>query len=516
MAATIILISASLVSCSKGFKGKSLENTFSLGDQCPTTKSLSSEQRVPSLFETKGKKLQINENNNGESSAFASEKSINPMILAGKQLVVVVDEKCVQIARNARSIMSREGITSVLKISNETPVSEKSFLVRTDRDMRFSELEDTIESDECIKGVNENVIHRTLMTPNDPRFSQQEHLTNIRASEAWDTFYNSDSGVKETLVIAIIDTGVDLGHPDLEDNLWVNSKEISGNGIDDDKNGYVDDVHGYNFGSETGDPTPEQWPSPDQGGEAHGTHVAGLAAAKTDNNVGVSGVNGMKAQIMALNVFGAVAGASTEHIDNAIRYAADNGASIINLSLGGPGSSSSTDAAIKYALSKGAVLTIASGNSNEDAAGYTPARYGKTNAGAITIGAVDAASNTKCSFSNYNAAYVELAAPGCKGNQVGSGVLSTLNGGGYGRLQGTSMASPITAGAASLAYSLIWARTGKRPTPATVEEVMKSGARVQSAVSDSFMDGKVLDLTLLAAKITTLYSTGQGPILNCN
>lgn len=513
-AAMTIVLSGLVVGCGKkDFTGKALNSYLAVpGDssQCtassPTSKTENVSQEAPSLFETKGKKIQISENNFGDSSPFASDKVSDPVLPQGKRLVVLANEKCIQSSRESGD---DSDLSAALEVNDRAPAAEKSFALTLEQDTLLSDLEYLAETDPCIKGVGENVVHYTMAAPNDPQYVQQEHFTNMKASQGWDVFYDASSGIKQDVVIAIIDSGVDQDHPDLVNNRWVNPGEIAGNGIDDDNNGKIDDVYGYNFASDIADPNPQAWPGSDAGGETHGTHVAGLAAALANNSIGVAGVNGLHSKIMALNVFGAVAGADTPNIDNAIRYAADKGAHVINMSLGGTGSSPTTDSAIRYAISKGVVVIIAAGNSNADTSGFSPAKYGKSIEGAMAIGAIDSVSSAKCGFSNFSTTYVEMAASGCKSGT--QGVLSTLNNARYGRLQGTSMASPVTAGVASLAYGLIWSRTGTKPTPAVVEEVMKAGARVESALTGSFMGGKVVDLALLSTEINRRYPAGAIP-----
>ena len=200
-------------------------------------------------------------------------------------------------------------------------------------------------------------IYKTSYVPSDPSFSKQWSLTKINATQAWDVAKGDTS-----IIIGIVDTGIDWDHPDLAANIWTNKKEIPGNGIDDDNNGYVDDVRGWDFGGSTG--TPDNNPMEDK--PDHGTHVAGIASAVTDNGVGVASIGG-NSKLMAVKT------STNSNRDSngnpyisygyeGIVYAVDNGAKIINCSWGGDGYSMDGETVIKYALAKGALVVAAAGN----------------------------------------------------------------------------------------------------------------------------------------------------------
>ncbi len=199
------------------------------------------------------------------------------------------------------------------------------------------------------------------------------------------------------VAIAIIDTGLDRNHKDLSKNTWINTKEIAGNKIDDDGNGYVDDVNGYDFINGDADPMDDH---------GHGTHVSGSAAGVV-NRGGVFGVNS-SAKVLGLKVLSAAGNGSSYDVYRAVYYAANNGIKVINLSLGGAGNPSNDPIcnAIDYAKSKGTITVVAAGNSNVNVSNQVPA--GCTNA--ITVSAVGS-NLAKASFSNYGSK-VDVAAPG--------------------------------------------------------------------------------------------------------
>ena len=252
----------------------------------------------------------------------------------------------------------------------------------------------------------------------------------IDAFAAWDLSTGQD------VVVAVIDTGVDVRHDDLIPNLWTNPGEIAGNGIDDDGNGYIDDVNGYDFVNRDADPDDN---------DAHGTHVAGSVAARGDDGYGVPGV-AFEAKIMSLKFMDRGWGGTASAAAEAINYAVNNGAHIINASWGGPGSSYAIRNAIAYARSRGVLFVTAAGNEglNNDSYASYPANYDLDNI--VSVAASDRRDGL-ASFSNYGSSHVDLAAPGVD-------IVSTLPGDTWGYMDGTSMASPYVAGAAALLKSV--------------------------------------------------------------
>jgi subtilisin family serine protease len=259
----------------------------------------------------------------------------------------------------------------------------------------------------------------------DPRADEQWSLQGdgpMGAASAWRQTTGGD------VTVAIVDSGIDLSHPDLVPNLWTNPGEIAGNGVDDDGNGYVDDVHGYDFVG--GDGTPQ-----DENG--HGTHVAGIVAARGGNGIGVAGV-AWRARLMAVRVLDAGARGTTTTVAEGIRYAVANGARIINLSLAGPAPSGDLENAIADARAHGVLVVVAAGNDGRDLAGAPsyPAAYPEDNVLGV---AATAPGGGLADISDFGAG-ADLAAPG-------EDILSTALGGGYEWRTGTSMAAPAVTGA---------------------------------------------------------------------
>lgn len=285
----------------------------------------------------------------------------------------------------------------------------------------------------------------------------------IDAPEAW----NISTG--EGFVVAVIDSGVDYTHPDLAANMWTNPGEVPNNGIDDDGNGYVDDVHGYDFANNDGDPMDDN---------GHGTHVAGTIAAIGNNRQGIVGV-APDAQIMALKFLSADGSGSTFDAIQAVEYAVRMGADITNNSWGGGTFSRALNEAIASAGAAGQLFVAAAGNSgvNIDTSPSFPASYPLD---AVISVAASTSRDQLALFSNYGQAAVDLAAPG-------SGIYSTLPGGRYGALSGTSMAAPHVAGAAAL----IWAADPSLTAPEVKQRILDTVDPLPSLATTTLTGGRL-------------------------
>ena len=307
------------------------------------------------------------------------------------------------------------------------------------------QLPDGITTDEVIDYLNSlseieylepNYLYKPQMLPNDPYFNQLWYLKNtgqevnglaglagadISASAAWDI----ETGCHD-IVIAVIDSGVAFDHPDLRNNVWTNISEIPGNNVDDDHNGYVDDLHGWDFVNDDNNPSDY---SRDVYCNGHGTHVAGIIAAEGNNNIGVCGVM-WHAQVMPLQIFDIYNQSSfiasviqSINIISAIEYAVENGARIINCSFGGASYSQSQYDILKYANQHGVLVVCAAGNddSNTDTDPQYPSCYDLPNI--ISVAATDQSGNL-ASYSNYGLKSVDVAAPG--GSGVRGNIYSTV------------------------------------------------------------------------------------------
>jgi thermitase len=256
----------------------------------------------------------------------------------------------------------------------------------------------------AVRYVEPNLRRTASRVPNDPVLNQQWGLRNVQAQEAWDITTGG------SIVIAVVDTGVDGGHPDLAGKVVPGYNAFADNGNAGDDNG-------------------------------HGTAVAGLIAANTDNGVGIAGLC-WGCRIMPIKSLNRNGGGSDATVAAGIRWAADNGARVINLSLGGSGESQTLGEAVNYALARGIVVVAASGNERQE--GNEP-NYPAAYPDVIAVGATGN-SDVITGFSN-TGDYVDISAPGV-------GLWSTLPGGGYGPPNGTSFSSPYVAAAAGLVLTL--------------------------------------------------------------
>jgi hypothetical protein len=255
-------------------------------------------------------------------------------------------------------------------------------------------------------------IYKAALSPSDSYYGNQWYLQKIKAQISWDERRESPD-----IVIAIIDSGVQTNHPDLKDNIWVNQREIPGNRKDDDGNGFIDDVNGWDFVNNSTDPNPKFTPGFTEDGVFHGTIVAGVAAASGNNAAGVAGVT-WRAQIMPLKALDDQGTGNTFRIIQAIDYAVNNGADIINLSFVGYGYSQSLAEAIERAYRAGVIVVAAAGNEESGGYGHSldklpmyPACHDGDKNMVIGVASTDAL-DQKTNFSSYGSRCVDIAAPG--------------------------------------------------------------------------------------------------------
>jgi len=317
------------------------------------------------------------------------------------------------------------------------PIVSGLALARLESGQTLDQAIQTLVRNPAVKYVEPNYIVSTQAIPNDPRFSSLWGLHNtgqtggvsgadMDVPQAWDLQTGNN------VVIAVIDTGVDYNHPDLVGNIWTNTDEIPNNGRDDDGNGYIDDVRGWDFSGNDNNPMDDN---------NHGTHVSGTIAARGNNGTGITGVN-WSAQIMPLKFMNASGQGTTASAIEAIQYAVANGARISNNSWGGPGFSRALYDAIALANAAGHVFVAAAGNSsrNNDVSPDYPASFDLPNI--IAVAATDE-NDRLAGFSNFGARSVDVAAPGVN-------ILSSVRFSNYRSFSGTSMAAPHVAGVAGL------------------------------------------------------------------
>ncbi|MFQ5881017.1 MAG: S8 family peptidase [Candidatus Methylomirabilales bacterium] len=352
--------------------------------------------------------------------------------------------------------------------------------------------------------VEEDPVFGAALTPNDPHFAatgswgqayaDQWALQRIgfKALEDQTSAWHLTTGTERPVVVAVIDTGIDLTHPDLHiNNIWFNEKEVPGNGRDDDENGYIDDLIGWNFVHNTNNPF-------DLVG--HGTHVAGLIVARWNNGRGIAGIN-RGARIMVLKALNEVGKGWGSDIARAIVYAVDNGAQIINLSAEHEGHTQFLEKAFAYAQKQGVLVVVAGGNKGLDTKGVEPANQPGTLVVAATL-----PDDKRAGFSNWGQE-VDVAAPGMDvlslrarrtdlirktaddPSTVEPGRAVVGRDRWYYRAGGTSFSAPLVSGLASL----IWAKNPQLTHVQVARMIRQSARDIEVPGWDQFTGYGLLD-----------------------
>ncbi len=404
----------------------------------------------------------------------------------GKDDRIVMNEMVIRFSRE----LSEADIKKFLSDSN---ISIKKYIAALNYHvlslpdgMTYYEALSLFKSKQMLYQAEPNYIIPIKAIPDDPYFPMQWGLNNsgisglvdadIDAPGAWDITSGS-SGV----IIAVVDTGVDYTHEDLADNIWHNPHEIQGNNIDDDENGFVDDVIGWDFVDRTSGNPDEDYQEPDNDPldrHGHGTHVAGIIAALGNNGKGITGV-AYNSRIMPLRAayMDESGEGLLESVDaaQAIIYAAHNGAKVINISWGDYAESNLIKDAISIALNRGAIICASAGNDNVESPIFPAAT---DNPAIIAVGATDNYDN-RATFSNYGK-WVDISAPG-------KDIYSLKPGNTYGYLSGTSMAVPHVSAVAGLVLSAF-----PGITPLEVKaRIMNSADVLESLTGKNFTSGRI-------------------------
>lgn len=393
------------------------------------------------------------------------------------------------VKSNSKSQLS---LISELNASSDVVFAEPNFIYKA------------IENGPTLTGLLAGTIRENMsaMAPQDPMYEKLWGLNNtsnnepdrnggytgvkgvvgadVAAEEAWKITKGS-----RDVVVAVIDTGIDYNHPDLQNNMWVNKAEIAGNSIDDDNNGYVDDIYGWNAHGDNGNP---------MDGNAHGTHCAGTIGAEHNNGIGVAGVMD-RVSLMAVKFLSDDGSGSLADAVEAIDYATRMNVDVMSNSWGGGGFSQSLEDSIKAARNKGILFVAAAGNnsSNNDSRPSYPATYAVENV--ISV-ASHTAQDTLSSFSNFGRRTVHVAAPG-------SNVLSSTPNNEYKVFSGTSMATPHVSGILGLLLS----ETGRLPVTEVRERLMATTTPVGAYRRTTVSGGRVSAYNLL----TNTRIPSQGP-----
>jgi gliding motility-associated-like protein len=364
-------------------------------------------------------------------------------------------------AKIKSNITERQVETYFQKIKDKAFTSGKLFPAHSDKNLsRIYKISivnsassmlllDALQQSSFFEYVEYAPIYTTTLTPNDLHVNQW-HLKKILAEQAW--------GIRTGNVairLAIVDDAVDIQHEDLSSVISYNTFEIANNGIDDDLNGYVDDYAGWQAYYRKGNPNP---PFVNRHKFTHGTHCAGIAAASTNNNIGIASI-GYNISIVAVSCADSTQSGVIAAGYEGIIYAADLGVNVISLSWGGSFFSNTGQQVVDYAVNKGIVICAAAGNDNDNTPKY-PAAYN----GVVSVAATDI-NDKKASFSNFGS-WVDISAPGVN-------IWSSVTGGSnkYDYLSGTSMACPMVAGLCGLMLS-----QNEKLTPLEIESCLKSTA----------------------------------------
>lgn len=330
-----------------------------------------------------------------------------------------------------------------------------------------------------------NAPQRPSLLPDDPKFNNLWGLNHpdnhdIDAPEAWDLSTGIDeleSGSDSApVIVAVIDTGIDYNHPDLIDNIWENPNEIPGNGIDDDGNGFVDDMHGINTITKSGNPMDDH---------GHGTHCAGTIGARGDNGIGVTGVN-WRVKLIGVKFLSASGSGSTYNAIVGVDYItnlklAGHNIVLSSNSWGGGGYSYGLSAAISRAKAAGLLFVAAAGNSgtNNDSKPHYPSSYAHSNV--ISVAATDQGGK-RASFSCYGTKSVDIGAPGVY-------IASTYPGNRYVYMSGTSMATPHVSGALALLKAFSPALSWE-----ALRDILYEAGKPSTAMAGITTTGKILNI----------------------
>ncbi len=355
--------------------------------------------------------------------------------------------------KQLRTFNKKMGAASVSSVFSPTtpagkhPLLSRTYLVRFPTTLPLEQLKQRYAEHASIENVEMNRLNRFCAEtiPNDPQYNEQWNLKAMNLPKAW----NIEQG-KPSVIVAVVDSGIQREHPEFQNQLWQNTGEIPDNGVDDDQNGYVDDINGWDFSDA---PTLQgigDWKERDNEPDdetGHGTHVSGIIAAEANNGIGIAGI-AWGCRLMPLRAgfrFGAGAFFQNDDVAAAIVYAADNGANVINMSLGDTVNAFLIQDAVEYAYNRGCVLVGAAGNSPEPGA-YYPAALNTV----LSVASLD--KNLQLGNSNFGAS-IDIAAPGEEILSIGLNTNQSSPEYRYNYRSGTSMAAAHISGVAALLIS---------------------------------------------------------------
>ncbi|MCD6066031.1 MAG: Thermitase [Bacteroidetes bacterium] len=391
-------------------------------------------------------------------SVFAFAQSIHPHYADGKIYIRVKTTTIVQVGKGANwnnlPIASFPFLKQLASAYGISKVSKPFYAAKDDKDLQrtyvvcftnrasVSGLIAALEQSGAVDFAERVPLMKTSYVPNDPAYNggtsgtNNWHLVKIGAGAAWDVFHGASN-----ITVAVVDNAIQTNHPDLSANIYVNAGEIASNGIDDDNNGFIDDVSGYDVANDDANPNPPT------NSYSHGTHCAGLVGARNDNSTGISSI-GFNVRVIPVKCTTDTSSPTAVDAGYAgIVYAVNSKARVISCSWGGDGSSATDQSVINYAWNHNCIVVAAAGNNGSTVQNY-PGAYNNVYCVASTT-----TTDGRSGFSNYGT-WVDIAAPGsniysCIPNLALTGGTSSY----YTLQSGTSMATPIVAGLCGLMLS---------------------------------------------------------------
>jgi subtilisin family serine protease len=356
-----------------------------------------------------------------------------------------------EFAQGLKGVLVEHGATALFKpFKTQAEVLQNTYELHVGLDSDLALLVESLEGFHFVEYAEPVAIHRMHYTPNDQSFFQW-HLNKISAPSAWDICRGT-----RNVVVAVVDDAVKLNHADLTAQIWTNPGEIAGDSIDNDGNGWIDDIHGFDLAENDNDPSPPS--GANNSSFSHGTHVAGIAAASTDNGTGIASV-GFNVSIMPCKVKldSTIADPELQFTYYGVDYAIANKANVVNMSFGGAGYNATFANLLAVGRDSGMVFVASAGNTGSYSIQY-PAGY----TDAISV-ASSASSDALSGFSTYHPS-VDVTAPG-------SNIYSSTAGSptSYGFMSGTSMSAPVVSGLLALMASL-----DSSATPLTLRACLES------------------------------------------
>lgn len=403
-------------------------------------------------------------------------KTGETLLPAGTRLIVVLYNNCENPSAWTQQIKQSEPTLQI-------PVQNYSWILPEDSSVES--IQRLASSDSCVRGIS-NDGELSSEQFNDSLYAAQSGLKSIGHPAAMNFFNMTGIGAASRVVVAVIDSGVDYTHPDLTNNML---KDTNGK------------IIGYDYKNLDADPLDDF---------GHGTAVAGIIAAQSNNNIGTTGVMGTNIKILPIKVQDKNGNGLISDIVKAIDYSIASKVDVINISMAGEATSTALLDALQRAASANIFVAVAAGNSNVEISSMKviiPAFYAASVSGAISVGSIDSGTSSRSSFSNYSATYVEIFAPGKGGIYYPclAGTSGCTGAASYSSGQGTSYASPIVAGAAALTISFLKTQ-GVSYSAANIEGLLNRTAKSESALSYVGKEGRSLSLDRLAHYLKTGYS----------